>query len=61
MSCLLNLPILLVALFFVNLGDDIFRPYSEIWLSAFVLIGLICFLIEGDGKISIEYEKKIAT
>jgi len=59
-SCLLNLPILLVALFFVNLGNDIFRPYSEIWLSAFVLIGLICFLIEGDGKISIEYEKKIA-
>ena len=61
MSCLLNLPILFVAVFFVNMRDDIFRPYSEIWLSYFVLVGLICFLIEGDGKISIEYEKKIAT
>ncbi len=59
-SCLLNLPILFVAVFFVNMRDDIFRPYAEIWLSYFVLLGLICFLIEGDGKLSIEYEKKIA-
>jgi putative oxidoreductase len=60
MSCLLNLPVLLVAVFFVNLRDEILRPYSEIWLSAFVLLGLICFLVQGDGKISIEYNKKIA-
>ena len=57
-SCLLNLPILLVAVFVVNMRDDIFRPYAEVGLSVFVLLGLICFLIEGDGVLSIEHEKK---
>ncbi|WP_432712427.1 DoxX family protein [Pedobacter sp.] len=56
-SCLLNIPILIGAVFFVNMRDDIFRPYAELWLSYFVLLGLICFLIEGDGILSIEYEK----
>jgi len=59
-SCLLNIPILFFAVFFVNTREDIFRPYAEIWLSSFVLIGLICFLIEGDGIISIEHERNIA-
>lgn len=59
-SCLLNIPILFFAVFFVNTREDIFRPYAEIWLSSFVLIGLFCFLIEGDGVISIEHEKKLA-
>lgn len=56
--CLLNLMILFGAVFFVNLREDVARPYSEIWLSSFVLIGLFCFLIEGDGVISIEHEKQ---
>ena len=55
--CLLNLLILFGAVFFVNLREDIARPYAEIWLSSFVLVGLICFLIEGDGVISIEHVK----
>lgn len=58
--CLLNLPILIYAVFFINFRADLFRPYSEIWLSGFVLIGLICFFIEGDGKLSIEYEEETA-
>ena len=56
--CILNLPILLVAVFFVNLPAHVFRPYSEVWLSGLVLAGLICFLIEGDGVLSIENEKQ---
>jgi putative oxidoreductase len=59
MFCLLNLPILFIAVFFVNLPEHIFRPYSEFWLSGLVLIGLVCFLIEGDGVLSIEHERKI--
>jgi putative oxidoreductase len=59
--CLLNLPILFVAVFFVNMRDDVFRPYAELWLSWLVLVGLVCFLIEGDGILSIENEKKVAT
>ncbi|SDL50891.1 DoxX family protein [Pedobacter antarcticus] len=55
--CLLNIPILFTAVFFVNMPGHIMRPYSELWLSATVLIALFCFLIEGDGKLSIEYKK----
>ena len=59
--CLLNLPILLVAVFFVNLSANIFRPYAEFWLSCSVLLALVCFLIEGDGKLSVEHETEIAS
>ncbi|AMP98322.1 DoxX family protein [Pedobacter cryoconitis] len=53
--CLLIIPILMVAVFYVNFPQQqIFRPYSEFWLSCLVLAGLICFLIEGDGVLSIE-------
>lgn len=58
--CFLNLIILFGAVFFVNLREDIARPYSEVWLSCFVLVGLLCFLIEGDGVISIEHVKQEA-
>jgi len=56
--CLLNLPVLIVAVFFVNLSQDIFRPYAELWLSSLVLVGLLVFLVMGDGRLSIEYEKE---
>ncbi len=59
--CLLNLPVLITAVFFINLPEHIFRPYSEFWFSCIVLIGLVCFLIEGDGVLSIEHEKTTAS
>src|ERR1700688_4526887 len=31
--CLLNLPVLMGAVFFVNLKQNVFKPYSEFWLS----------------------------
>lgn len=55
--CILNLPILLVAVFFVNLPEHIFQPYSEFWFSCIITAGLICFFVEGDGVISIEHER----
>jgi uncharacterized membrane protein YphA (DoxX/SURF4 family) len=54
--CLLNLPVLIGAVFFVNLQPSIFAPYAELWLSVAVLLGLICFLIEGNGVLSVEYD-----
>lgn len=54
---LLNIPILLVATFLINLSHGIFRPYAEFWLSFAVLIGLVCFLIEGNGVFSVERMK----
>lgn len=56
--CLLNIPILLVAVFFVNLPQNIFEPYSEFWFSCVVLAGLCLFLVEGDGVLSVEGRKK---
>ena len=52
--CLLNIPILIGATFFINSSHGIFRPYSEFWLSLIVLIGLVCFLIEGNGILSVD-------
>jgi len=57
---LLNLPILIVAVLFVNLSENIFRPYSEFWLSCSVLAALVCFLIEGDGIWSVEHQNETA-
>jgi putative oxidoreductase len=57
---LLNIPILLVAVLFVNLNQNIFKPYSEFWLSCAVLAALVCFLIEGNGVWSVEHQDKVA-
>ena len=55
--CLLNLPVLMGAVFLVNFRQNIFKPYSEFWLSLFVLLAIICFFVEGDGYWSIEKEQ----
>ncbi|MGI4751606.1 MAG: DoxX family membrane protein [Janthinobacterium lividum] len=59
--CLLNLPVLIVAVFFVNLPENIFSPYSEFWFSCLVLFALNCFLIEGNGAWSVEHKKEIVS
>jgi putative oxidoreductase len=55
--CLLNLPVLIGAVFFVNLRHNVLKPYSEFWLSLVVLLMIICFLIEGNGLLfAVEHE-----
>jgi putative oxidoreductase len=55
--CLLNLPVLIGAVFFVNLRHNVLKPYSEFWLSLIVLLMIICFLIEGNGLLfAVEHE-----
>ncbi len=55
--CLLNLPVLIGAVFFFNLRQNVLKPYSELWLSIFVLLAIICFLIEGNGLLfAVEHE-----
>ena len=58
--CMLNLPVLVGALLFVNLKQSLFKPYSEFWLSLFVLLALICFLVEDNGAFAIEHRTKEA-
>ena len=52
-ACLIQLPILLGAIFFVNLSPDMYRPFSELALSIIVFLMLVGFLILGNGKISL--------
>lgn len=54
--CLINLPVLLGAVFLVDFRDNIFKPYSEYWLSILVLMGIICFFIEGNGYWALQHE-----
>jgi len=58
--CLLNLPVLIVAVFFVNIRETLFKPYAELGLSVFVLLLLICFLVEGNGVLFVGEEKEKA-
>lgn len=61
MFCLLNLPILITAVVFINTNQAVLKPYSEFWLSLIVLAGLCCFLIEGNGRLSMYYRDEEAT
>jgi putative oxidoreductase len=50
-ACLLQIPVLLGAVFFVN--TTLYRPFSEILLGVVVLLLLILFLIVGNGPVQL--------
>jgi uncharacterized membrane protein YphA (DoxX/SURF4 family) len=54
--CAFNLPVLIGAVFFLHLKDNILKPYAELWLSIPVLLLLIGFIIEGDGQVAVEHD-----
>jgi putative oxidoreductase len=54
-ACIIQIPVLLGAIFFINSSGNIFRPFSELWLSILVLLLLICFLIVGNGRWSFNW------
>lgn len=53
-ACLIQIPILLGAIIFINAKEGILKPHSELWFSIIVLLLLVFFLIEGSGPISID-------
>ena len=53
-ACLVQIPILLIAIFYVNLPANVLKLYSEFWLSVSVLIALVFFTIEGNGPLSVD-------
>jgi putative oxidoreductase len=55
-ACLIQIPILLGAIIFINTnaGRDTFSPYSELFLSIIVLLLLVYFLIVGNGPLSVK-------
>jgi putative oxidoreductase len=54
LACLIQLPILLGAIIFINSAKDIFKPYSELFLSILVLLLLVYFIIVGNGPWAIK-------
>jgi len=52
-ACILQIPILLGAIIFINASRDLWQPYSELYLSVLVLLLLIYFLIVGNGTWSV--------
>ena len=52
-ACLLQIPILLGAIFFINLNKEMYRPFSELLLSIGVLLLLVLFLVVGNGKLQL--------
>jgi uncharacterized membrane protein YphA (DoxX/SURF4 family) len=48
-ACLINIPILLGAVFFVN--TTLYRPFPEVLVSILILLMLILFLVVGNGKV----------
>ena len=51
-ACILQIPILIGAIFFINSSPDMYRPFSQLMLAIGVLLLLICFLIVGNGRLS---------
>ncbi|HTI12453.1 MAG TPA: DoxX family membrane protein [Puia sp.] len=51
-ACILQIPILIGAIFFINASPDMYRPFSQLLLAILVLLLLICFLIVGNGKLA---------
>jgi putative oxidoreductase len=55
LACLVNIPILLGAVLFINLSSNLHQPVGELIISVLVLALLVYFLIVGNGPLS--YEK----
>lgn len=58
--CLLQLPILIGAVLFINAprGHLSLGNYMELWVSVLILTGLIVFIIFGAGKYSLDARRR---
>jgi putative oxidoreductase len=53
-AVVIQIPILLFAVFFVNLTPGFSSPNSELWFSVLVLFLLIMFWVVGSGPLSVD-------
>ena len=49
LACIIQIPVLLGAVFFVSTNKDMLKPYDQLFLTILVLLLLIYFLIAGNG------------
>jgi len=57
-AAVIQIPILLVAVFFVNISRGFSMLNSELWLSLIVLLLLILFWVTGSGPYSVDQAMK---
>jgi putative oxidoreductase len=59
-ACLIQIPVLLGAIFFLSTSKEMLRPYNELFLTILVLLLLLYFLVAGNGPWSVKMteEKK---
>lgn len=55
LASLLLIPVLIGAVFFINITHGFSYLNSELWLSAMVLLLLILFVVMGSGKYSLDH------
>jgi putative oxidoreductase len=53
-ACIMQIPILIGAIFFINQAEGMFRPFSQMLITVLCLLGLIYFLIVGNGPWSVD-------
>ena len=53
LACVVQIPVLLGAIIFINASQGLWSPFSELWISIFVLLLLIYFLVIGNGPWSL--------
>lgn len=54
LACVLLFPVLVGAVFFVNITNGFGLLNSELWLSILVMLLLIVFIIKGSGRFSLD-------
>jgi uncharacterized membrane protein YphA (DoxX/SURF4 family) len=48
-ACLIQIPILIGAIFFISFASDVLKPYNELFISIIVLLLLVYFMVVGNG------------
>lgn len=54
-ACLIQIPILVGAIIFINSSSEMMAPFSELLLSIAVLLLLLYFLVAGNGPWSLDW------
>lgn len=53
-ACLIQIPIMIGAIFFISFASDILKPYNELFISIIVLLLLFYFMVVGNGPWAIK-------
>jgi putative oxidoreductase len=55
-ACLIQIPIMIGAIFFISFASDILKPYNELFISIIILLLLFYFMVVGNGPLAIKFK-----